>query len=376
MLELALYIVSLLYLVEYSVFALGLRRAFTRISESSKELKELPTVSVVVAARNEEENIVACLSALATQDYPPELLEIIAVNDESDDSTLALMDRVSREYEGQITILSTTHESSGVAGKARAIAQGVDQATGEVIILTDADCIPVPTWVRATTRHFSDQVDVVAGFTVVAPGSSFSRLQQLDWLHLQALAAASMAFNSPVGVVGNNMAFRREAYEKIGGYRSVRFSVTEDFALFLALHRAGYGTAYICDHASSVVTQPCADLQGVLRQKHRWGRGGMESTLHGYSILVIAFLMLCALCIAPFVSLAMWGIVWGAKFVADLILLLPVLRELRQLKGLKNFLPFQFYFIAQALVVPLMLLNPNVQWKGRVFATRSKEGAV
>ena len=60
----------------------------------------------------------------------------------------------------------------------------------------------------------------------------------LDWLDLQGIAAASMAFHSPVAAVGNNMAFRRSAYDAIGGYRKLPFSITEDFTLFLALCRA------------------------------------------------------------------------------------------------------------------------------------------
>ena len=373
MLETVLYIVCGIYLVEYFVFSLGIRRALhlpTQLPES------LPKVSIVVAARNEEENIEECLEALASQNYPRDRFEVIAVNDESEDDTLLLMNRVAQKNEGTIRVITTTPESGGIVGKARAIAQGIDHASGEIILLTDADCIPSSTWTSSTISRFSDSVDVVGGFTLVRSGKLFHRLQLLDWLHLQSIAAASMAFNSPVGVVGNNMAFRRNAYEEIGGYRSVRFSVTEDFALFLALFRRGHGVAYACDHQSTVQTKPCANLQTVLRQKHRWGRGGMESTPHGYSILVIAFLMLCALCVAPFLSLKVWGIVWGIKFLADLILLLPVMRELGIMGNLKSFIPFQFYFLAQALVVPLMLVNPNVRWKGRVFTAKGEEGAL
>ncbi|MGE3802805.1 MAG: glycosyltransferase [Candidatus Kapaibacterium sp.] len=368
MLETALYIVCGIYLVEYLVFALGIRRA---LAGTPKLPGELPQISIIVAARNEEANIEACLEALLRQDYPEDRCQVIAVNDESDDDTLTVMNRVADRWGERLRVITTTAESSGIIGKAKAIAQGVDSASGEIILLTDADCIPPTTWASTTVGRFSDSVDVVAGFTLVRSTKLFHRLQQLDWLHLQAIAAASMAFNSPVGVVGNNLAFRRSTYEAIGGYRNVRFSMTEDFALFLAMYRRGVGVAYACDDASCVETQPCADLQTVLRQKHRWGRGGMESTPHGYSILVIAFLMLCALCIAPFTSPLIWGVVWGTKFIADLILLLPVLRELKAVNSLTSFVLFQFYFLAQALVVPLMIVNPNVHWKGRVFTPRS-----
>lgn len=367
MLELGLYIVSGLYLLEYLFFHVGIRRAL-RVPVVQNGVDK-PTVSIVVAARNEEKNIESCLRALAAQDHPRERLQIVAVNDESEDATLAIMHRVAADVHGRIDVISTVPESSRIGGKARAIAQGMDRANGELILLTDADCAPPPEWVSSIVARFLPGIDVVAGYTVVRTHNLFTRLQQLDWLHLQSIAAAWMNFGSPVGVVGNNMAFRRERYERIGGYRKIHFSVTEDFALFKALHNNGGGIAYICAAEASVITEPCESLSEVLRQKHRWGRGGRESSFSGYSILIVAFLMLVAFCVAPFVSPTAWIVVWGVKFVADLLLLVPVLKELRLLSSLRSFLPFQFYFIVQAVVVPLLIVNRNVTWKGRVFKT-------
>ena len=365
-LDLILYIVCGLYVLEYLFFTYGIHRAL-RVPRSTNQ--SLPRVSIVVAARNEEINIESCLQSLVTQSYPSSMLEIIAVNDESEDATLDIMRRIAGENPGRIKVVSTVTESSDIGGKARAIAQGIDQASGEIILLTDADCTPVKTWAKAVVEHFSSSVDLFAGFTVVKSRNLFTMLQFLDWLHLQVLAGGSMSMGSPVGVVGNNMAFRKSAYEAVGGYRGIHFSVTEDFALFKAMHSAGSRAVYSCSYDSHVLTAPFTTLSEVLRQKHRWGRGGIESSVHGYSILVVAFFMLVALLMAPFVSPIVWGVVWGTKFLADLVLLLPAMKELRQLHGLKGFIPFQFYFIAQAVVVPMLLVNRNVVWKGRVFKT-------
>ena len=366
LLEFILYLVCGLYVLEYLFFTLGARRAL-RVPRTKPY--PLPRISIIVAARNEEANIEACLESLIAQDYSSDNLEIIAVNDESEDRTLAIMNSVAAKYPDQLKIVSTVPENSGVGGKARAIAQGVDHSSGELILLTDADCTPVETWASSVVEHFRPEIDLFAGYTVVRANNHFTRLQQLDWLHLQVLAGASMAFGSPVGVVGNNMAFRRSAYDRAGGYRNIHFSVTEDFALFRAMLKEGSRAVYSCDYSAHVITEPCSTLSQVLQQKHRWGRGGMESTLHGYSILVIAFLMLVALTVAPFVSPVAWAVVWGAKFCADLMVLFPAIRELRITGSLKSFIPFQFYFIVQAVVVPILLPNRNVTWKGRVFRT-------
>lgn len=357
-----------LYVLEYLFFSYGIRKARRR-RETQETKGDFPFVSVVVAARNEEKRIDLCLDALIAQDYPHDRFEVIIVDDESEDGTGRVVREVMASGSTPIRLMTTVPEPGSLHGKSRALAQGIDATSGEIIMMTDADCQPTPTWISAVVGYMNDGADVVAGMTVVRGSSLFERLQMLDWLHLQAIAAASMAFRSPVGAVGNNMAFRRSAYDAIGGYRKLPFSITEDFTLFLALCRAGFTIAYPCDRTLSVSTLACENLTEVLRQKHRWGRGGMESTPHGYSILVVAFFMLVALCAAPFVSPAAWLGVWGVKFVADLILLLPVFRELGIRGAGRTFLPFQFYFLAQALVVPVMIINPNVSWKGRVFQT-------
>lgn len=364
-------IVALVYAAEYIFFTIGISRSINATVDPDEfsGADRLPSVSVVVAARNEEECIVSCLDALLAQTYRTDRIEIIAVNDESDDRTFPLMQQVAERSGGRIRPISTVPEESGLHGKPRAIAQGIDAARGEIILLTDADCRPVPEWVEASLGYFQEGADVLGGFTLVDGNTFFGRMQQLDWLHLQSIAAASMAFGSPVGVIGNNLGFRRRAYEEAGGYRGIPFSITEDFTLFLALVRNGNRVAYPCDHRALVYTRPCPDLPSVLRQKHRWGRGGMESTLHGYSIIVIAFLMLVAICVAPFVSPTTWGVVWGTKFICDLAFLLPVMHRFGVERSIRYFFPFQFYFLAQALIVPLMLVNPNVRWKGRVFRT-------
>ena len=367
-LEIILVAISVLYAAEYLFFRVGIARAM-KIAGHPDTSSNLPKVSVIVAARNEELLIERCVASLLAQSYPEELLELIIVDDASEDRTGEILRLANRKSGGRLKLIETTPETSGVEGKPRAIAQGADSATGEYILLTDADCAPSSSWVRATVAHFQHGADVVAGFTLVDGSTFFGRMQQLDWLHLQSIASASMAFDSPVGVVGNNLSFHRDAYERVGGYRELPFSITEDFSLFLALIQEGCQVVFPCDPSTRVVTAPCPDLQTVLRQKHRWGRGGMESTPHGYSIIVVAFLMLCAICIAPFVSPLAWGVVWGTKFLADLMFLVPVMRRLKVNRVLRYFPPFQFYFLAQALIVPLMIINPRVSWKGRVFTT-------
>ncbi|HVZ38946.1 MAG TPA: glycosyltransferase [Candidatus Kapabacteria bacterium] len=365
MIEAILLAIAALYLVEYTIMRIGQARMRRRAVRVVPET--WPRVTVLVAARNEEANIEACLQALLAQDYPPERMQIIAVNDESEDRTLELMCAHADANPGRLTIVSTVAENSHARGKARAIAQGMDVATGEIVLLTDADCTPASTWVRAVVEHFHGDVAVCGGFTVISAHDLLGSMQQLDWVHLQTLGSAALGLGFPVGVIGNNFSFRRSAYEAVGGYRAVPFTVTEDFALYQAMTRNGAGAVFPCSREALVYTNPCASLGEVMRQKQRWARGGTENTVPGYTLFIVAVLIMFAFTLAPFVSLTAWAVVWGVKIFCDLLVLVPSFRILRMTGQLKWFPAFEFYFVVQISMIPLLLMSRTVVWKGREY---------
>jgi cellulose synthase/poly-beta-1,6-N-acetylglucosamine synthase-like glycosyltransferase len=362
--EAFLYLSCILYAAEYALFLVGLRRVH-RLPRAVPPV--YPSLSVVVAARNEAANIERCLGALLRQDYPPERLQIILVNDESEDRTLRLAERVADENPGRLTILTTTPEETEARGKALAIAQGIDHATGEIILLTDADCAPPAVWARSAVEHFVPGVDVYGGFTLIHSEDLFSSIQQLDWVHLQTYGSCGLALDAPLGLIGNNFGFTRRAYDAVGGYRGIRFSMTEDYALFRAMFDRGFKVVFPCTHDTSMITGACASLAEVLRQKQRWAHGGTETGVKGWAVLFFAVLMMISMVVAPFISTTAWIIVWSTKFICDAVLMTPNLLRLKRERQLRHFLTFEFYFIAQAFVIPFLLMNPTVVWKGRSY---------
>lgn len=353
-----------LYALNYLVLLIGRSRV---VALPRNQPTQWPHATILVAARNEERNIRACLQSLLAQDYPADRLQLIAINDESEDGTLQIMKQVAATAPETLRVISTVPDHTAVRGKARALAQGIDQATGEILLFTDADCTPPPTWARSVVEHLARDVDVATGFTIVGHNTTFGALQALDWLHLHAIASAALEFGVLMGCIGNNFAIRRSAYQRVGGYRGMEFSVTEDFALFAAVLRTGGRGIFHCHPDAAMQTEPCPTLLDVLRQKQRWARGGIAMSSKGKIVLVIAVLMMASISIAPFHSLAMWGTVWGCKFLCDLALMIPTMARLRLLPLLRHFLLFEFYFIAQALVTPLLLFRRTVVWKGREY---------
>ncbi|HNN95398.1 MAG TPA: glycosyltransferase [Pseudomonadota bacterium] len=329
-----------------------------------------PTVSVIVAAKDEESCIQACLSSLRQLSYPAELLEIIIVNDRSRDRTPDIV-RQNALACSLIRLVDAAPVPGMVPGKASALAQGVRYSLGEVLLFTDADCTVPPDWVQATLKYYdSERVGIVAGFTVVRPSSLLAALQALDWLYLFSVGAAFLKLGIPQTICGNNFSIRRTAYDAVGGYENTPFSLTEDFALFhRVLSRTGMIARMPLDRETIVETQPCRDFLDMYRQKLRWLTGGRDMPF--FSLLVFGACYVFHLSMLISVLFHNSSLAWLApatKLLVDLLVVLPAMRRIRRW-GLCWGAPlFLVYFTFYVLVYPLIVLaNRGVTWKGQLY---------
>jgi 1,2-diacylglycerol 3-beta-glucosyltransferase len=352
-----------LYLAQIAAVLFAVRQPRDAIDDSAR-----PFVSVVIAARDEERHLAACLESTLNQTYNNHLFEVIVVNDHSSDRTEIICQEFSARY-SHFRYLNV-REDAQLRGKTNALDQGIEEAKGEIILITDADCTVPPTWVEWTGKRYVDSVGIVGGLTLQKAGTWFEGMQSLDWAYLLGLAAATMSLRIPLSTIGNNLSFRKSAYKEVGGYRKIPFSVTEDFMLFQAIVQTRKWN-FICpiDPRVLVVSQPCSGWRELVRQKHRWGTGGLDMNLSGLSIGAIGFglnvFMLLALVLGDYVT-AVGSLV--AKSTGDFAFLFTVLRKQRQLLVLRYFLWFEVYFICYVLVLPfLVFFGGRVVWKGRTY---------
>ncbi len=359
----AFLILLVLYLAKIWWFAAGSKRATALLSVDRR-----PPVSVIVAARNEERNIDACLMGLAALRYEGGEMEILVVDDQSTDETADIITAWC-ERVPHMRLLQTRGTVHNLRGKANAITQAIEESTGEIILTTDADCVVPPTWVEDTVAQYDEQTGCVCGFTLIRGEGVFAGMQALDWAYLLTIASAGVGWDKSLSAVGNNMSFRRKAYEDVGGYQGVGFSVTEDFVLFKAI---SYETDWIVRypvHASTLVwSEPCGDLRALYQQKKRWGRGGLDIHPIGFAIMSVGFLMNAAIIVLPFLGLPLWSWLIGVagKFIGDAYLLRRPLRVLGQRRLFRYFFIFEIYYLIYVTVLPfVVLLGGRVVWKDR-----------
>lgn len=361
-LEFFLVLTTLCYIFQVGFLILGIRRTKDLTSTAS------PFVSVVIAARNEERNLSECLQSVTRQTYPNSKFEIIVANDNSNDSTDAICSDFASRF-SNVTVV-TVKEDAKLRGKANALAQAIDKAKGDIVLITDADCEVPATWIEHTAKRYPLDVGLVGGMTLQKAQRPFEGIQSLDWAYVLGVASSSAAWGNPLGSIGNNLSFRRDAYEAVGGYRKVKFSVTEDYTLVQSIIKTKkWKYLYPIDPNVLVFSKPCSTWKELIRQKHRWGKGGLDMRFTGLVIMAItwttigtAFGMLfwngVVQCVAAFM----------AKSIADYSFLHQVLARLQQTKELKYFWWFELYFTVYVILLPfIVVFGGPVVWKGRTY---------
>ncbi|MBN1448862.1 MAG: glycosyltransferase [Bacteroidetes bacterium] len=356
-------IILVLYLIKILLFSAGARRASVRVRQP-----ERPIISVLVAARNEEHNIDACLAGLAALRYPEGRMEILVVDDQSTDRTAELI-AVWQKRVPHLRMIRTEGVVPGLRGKANAIAQAIEQSRGEIILTTDADCIVPVDWAEQTVEQYDARTGCVCGYTLITNSGAFSGMQSMDWAYLLTIASAGVGWGYSLSAVGNNMSFRRKAYEDVGGYQNVGFSVTEDFALFKAIsYKTDWTVRYPVEPSTLVWSAPCRTLKELFRQKKRWGRGGLDIHPIGFGIMSIGFLMNAAIILLPFLGLPfpVWLLGIAGKAAGDAYLLFRPLQRFGQLRLFRYFPLFELYYLIYVTILPfVVVLGGRVVWKDR-----------
>jgi cellulose synthase/poly-beta-1,6-N-acetylglucosamine synthase-like glycosyltransferase len=356
---------SLFYAIQMLALALG-----TWFARYNSNHAYQPSVSVIIAARNEEGNISRCLTSMSALRYPKEKLDIVVVDDRSTDGTAAIVRQFSAANP-TIRLIVAQPESGQLRGKTNAVTQGIEASSGEIIMFTDADCEVQPGWVEETVKYYRDEsVGLVAGFTELRAETLFERMQALDWLLLLSIAAGGIRLGFPFTVIGNNLSVRRKAYDAFGGYRKIPFSVTEDYAIFHAVTtQTEYVPRYPLDDKTLILSGPCRSWRELYHQKRRWFTGGRDMEFRHLALFAVTYLYTLLLVVGlPVMWISGQWLPLFVKVVSDFLLLMPTLTSFRRWKLLPGFLLLEIYFTLYVLIFPpIVLTRRHVVWKERSF---------
>jgi len=363
MFELIFLIVLSGYFIQSVLFVIGAAKKFPKIKE-----EELPTATIIVASRNEEDNILNCMKSLENLKYPEGKLEIILVDDKSTDSTGKIIDDFIAGKNNFKKII-TKKEIGMLKGKTNALANAIDIAQGEIILTTDADCQVHPLWAITVASYYQKDIGAVNGFTTQEVANGFSGMQAIDFIYLLTVASGTINLRKPISCIGNNMSYRKKAYQEVGGYENLPFSVTEDFNLLFSIYKLEkYKIILPLDSETLITSKPCSDFKNLYHQKKRWSVGGLGVPFRGYIVMAWGFLTNLGIFLTPLFFSPVWLYLAVFKITIDFFVLYPVHKQLGISKNLKYFLYFQIYYTLYVIAIPFVLAaSRKVKWKGREY---------
>ncbi len=338
---------------------------------------KIPSVSVIVSARNESAHITECLQSLSRLNYPNNKLEIIIINDRSTDNTGELIERfIDQRPHFKAIHIKKPHPF--LSGKAGALSKATSISKGEIIFVTDADCTVPVQWIKQMVPYFDEHVGIVAGFTLIKPLSQtyslFDKIQAIDWLYLLTVASGAAGLGIPLSCVGNNFAFRKQAYSDVGGYEGVGYSLTEDFALLNSIRcKTNWQIRFPLLPDALVVTQPMASVFGFIRQRKRWATGAFKVHPLGKFMIILGLLTFVSL-IVGLLHLKPSLMMCTALLLfisADMLVLEFTLSKTKKRHWLIYYPAFKFFHLLYLILLPiLILLKPNIHWKDRDYPIR------
>jgi cellulose synthase/poly-beta-1,6-N-acetylglucosamine synthase-like glycosyltransferase len=254
-----------------------------------------PFVSIVIPAKNEAKNIVNILNNLSQQTYPEDLFEVIVVDDKSQDYTATIVN----DFMGNISnlqLLSTAGVESSLRYKKHPLNLGIRKSQGEILLLTDADCTVSSNWIAAMVSSFTENVGMVIGYSEASPVRTITqKLEALDFLMLLSAARGSAALGDPYACTGQNLAYRRQAFDAVEGFSAFASQVGGDDTLLMQQikRQTSWEIVFSPDPDSFVKSTPQETAWGFITQRIRWATDTLQVWKTDplfFGIIVVTFL--------------------------------------------------------------------------------------
>ena len=370
-----------LLMVGYMLLLFHYRKSWQNIPDFIlKENTNKTFISVIVAARNEENNIGQLIAAILKQNYPSHLFELIIVDDHSTDKTV---DVIKPFLNNQIQLIPLRlADKATIAYKKAAIDIGIKNSKGDVIITTDADCIMSENWLSTIAAFYElHHPKMIVMPVVIKNNHSFlGRFQTLDFMSLQGITGAAVHQKIHGMCNGANLAYTRKVFDEVNGFEGIDHIASGDDMLLMHKVSKIYKNEILFLKSKSVIveTQPETSIANFINQRIRWAsKADKYEDKSLFPVLLLVYLINLLL-----VVMFICGMVFNFEFlifnfdfsffvlliiktISELYFLMPVSRFFGYNKLLWWFPLFQPFHILYTVVAGWMGKFGSYKWKGR-----------
>lgn len=369
-------IIFIVLSIHYFIFLISILVGIKRVIKKSTVSNNLFSVSVIIPFRNEKENLRKNIESLLNQNYSKDKIEIIYVDDNSSDGGSKIIKEYVDQSEIKIVLLKAENVNLDRGHKKNAIAKGIDKSNNEIIITSDADCFYEKNWIKSLIDNFEKDTGIVSGpVEYYDKGGIFSSLQKLEFAGLILSGAGLIGIKNPIICNGANLAFRKNVYYEVGGYKShLNFSSGDDeFLMQKIAYKTEWNVNFAFRKDALVFTNPADNISSFLQQRKRWASKSLYYLNNKIKLkLILIFLFYLLLIIVPVSSiftdlhyLFIFLSIFSLKLVLEFLILLVGKKKL----FIK--IEFKYYIIAQ-LIQPVYIvissftgLFGKFNWKGR-----------
>lgn len=309
-----------------------------------------PPASVIICARNEDDNLVEFLPLVLAQDYPE--FEVVVVNDCSFDNTGDVLEEFARKHRN-LKVVTIKEDENFSHGKKFALMVGIKGARYEHLLMTDADCRPASKhWLRKMMSDFDEQTEVVLGYGAYEKSKGLlNKLIRFDTFTIALQYLSWGLAGKPYMGVGRNLAYRHSLFFRHKGFASHYHIQSGDDDLFINQAANGKNTRVEVDPETFTYSVPKRTFNGWIRQKKRHlttakhYNGATKSRLGLLSfsqyLFWLSFAAVLVLQFQPYIVLA----IWLFRFLIQLIIFKKSMDRLGE-KDLLLFSPvFELFFL-------------------------------
>ena len=354
-----------IFLILFSLhFVFSIIVFFTTLKEDGfSPPAEFPFVSVIIAARNEEKHIRACLISLKNQVFPKDKFEVIVVDDHSTDNTPQI---IKGEISSQENFYYTSL-SNHAFRKRNALIHGIKISKGEYIFQLDGDCVANKFWLSELCSHLENDYAIVGGYTLIRfKKKLLEKFQALEYLYLLSICKTLSSRTKVFSLFGNNTAFKKDNYLRTEGYKGIHNEILEDYQLVRIFQKDRTNKGLLIYNKNSWVhTEPTDGYKNYFQQRRRWGSGILEVKIVGKFIFFGFLILYTILAVYPFFS-KIFYIFFLMRLVADFLIVFNSIRIFRQNRLILYFIFFHIHSILTTILAGMsLILSPTTKWKGR-----------
>ena len=342
--------------------------------------------SVLIPARNETESIAKSIDAVFGNTYPPDRFEVLVIDDFSEDDTPLQVIGLQKKYRN-LRLIQLKDYPAGTTitlYKKQAIETGIRESRGTWIVTTDADAHVPSTWLSTLHAYIQQHDPVFIASPVIfhAGKSILSVFQEIDFMTMQGITAASVSAGFHSMCNGANLAYRKDCFYKVGGFSGNEHLATGDDMLLMHKMKKTYPNkmGYIFSREAIVSTDAQKSWREFFQQRIRWASKADsygEPVIFGVLlwVWVMNTLLLAGLLLSLFEHnlVIPWLIIIAVKTMIELFFLLPVATFFKR-KSLLIYFPFlQPVHLLYIVLSGWLGKFGSYEWKNRVMNTSSRQ---